>query len=82
MADYRRYSVSVLLDNGDGTFQQEMTYFSGVGPKSVAAGDFNNDGKLDLAVANSCDASNERKQHLPMLRDNPGSVTIYLNSCP
>ena len=45
-------NVSVLLGNGDGTFQAQKTYAVGDGPHSVAVGDFNGDGKADLAVAN------------------------------
>ena len=45
-------TVSVLLGNGDGTFQPHVDYPVGVGPYSVAVGDFNRDGKLDLVVAN------------------------------
>ena len=44
--------VSVLLGNGDGTFQPPTTYAAGAGPGALVAGDFNGDGKLDLAVAN------------------------------
>jgi hypothetical protein len=46
-------SVSVLLGNGDGTFQPAVTYDSG-GPDtySVAIADVNGDGKPDLVVAN------------------------------
>jgi probable HAF family extracellular repeat protein len=43
-------AVSVLLGNGDGTFQPAVNYSSGGSPNSVAAGDFNGDGKADLAV--------------------------------
>jgi hypothetical protein len=46
-------AVSVLLGNGDGTFQAQVSYAAGIGPIFVAAGDFNGDGKLDLAVATS-----------------------------
>jgi hypothetical protein len=45
--------VSVLLGNGDGTFQGAVSYPTGTAPSSVAVGDFNHDGKLDLAVSNS-----------------------------
>jgi dienelactone hydrolase len=45
--------VAVLLGNGDGTFQTPLSYSAGQAPISVAAGDFNGDGKLDLAVANN-----------------------------
>jgi hypothetical protein len=42
----------VLLGNGDGTFQPAVQYAVGRAPSSIVAGDFNGDGKLDLAVAN------------------------------
>jgi len=46
-------SVSVLLGNGDGTFQTAVNYGTGGGsPQSVTVGDFNGDGKGDLAAAN------------------------------
>jgi FG-GAP-like repeat len=44
-------SVSILIGNGDGTFQDHVDYATGGGPGWVATGDFNSDGKLDLAVA-------------------------------
>jgi hypothetical protein len=43
--------VSVLLNNGDGTFQSPVNYSTAPGPLSVAIGDLNGDGKLDLAIA-------------------------------
>jgi hypothetical protein len=46
-------SVTVLLGNGDGTFQPTGSYGVGSRPNSVAVGDFNGDGKSDLAVANA-----------------------------
>ncbi len=46
-------SVSVLLGKGDGTFQTHADYAVGTFPESVAAADFNGDGKLDLAVSNA-----------------------------
>ena len=44
--------VSVCLGNGDGSFQPAMAIGVGERPSSVALGDFNGDGKPDLAVAN------------------------------
>jgi len=45
-------SISILLGNGDGTFQPAKFLRAGYYPRSIAAADFNRDGNLDLAVAN------------------------------
>ena len=50
-------TVSVLLGNGDGTFQPQVTYAVGMGPDAIVAGDFNGDGRTDLAVANAVDGT-------------------------
>jgi uncharacterized protein (TIGR03437 family) len=42
--------VDVLLGNGDGTFQPPIQIPVPLGAVSLAAGDFNADGKLDLAI--------------------------------
>ncbi|HZL37246.1 MAG TPA: FG-GAP-like repeat-containing protein, partial [Tepidisphaeraceae bacterium] len=53
LADYYSNNVSVLLGNGNGTFQPTVNYTAGTRPQSVTVGDFNGDGKPDLAVADS-----------------------------
>lgn len=45
-------SVSILLNNGDGTFKPAVNYTVDFNPEAVATGDFNADGKVDLAVGN------------------------------
>src|SRR5262249_19703934 len=49
-------AISVLLGNGDGTFQAVSTLTIDAYPSHLAAGDFNGDHKPDLAVTNG-DAS-------------------------
>src|ERR1044072_6073183 len=58
--------VSVLLGNGDGTFQTKTDYPSAPGPACVAVGDLNHDGKRDLAVASAI----------------TGTVSVLLNTSP
>ena len=44
-------SVSILLGNGDGTFQPPRYYAVGFPALAIAVGDFNRDGILDLAAS-------------------------------
>jgi hypothetical protein len=48
--------IAVLLGNGNGTFEAPTLYTVGTAintPTSLTAGDFNHDGNLDVAVANT-----------------------------
>ena len=52
VADVASNTVSVLLNNGNGSFAPAVSYTVGSAPQSIAVADFNGDGKLDLAVSN------------------------------
>jgi len=64
-------SISVVLGNGDGTFQPNVEYQVGVGPIWVALGDFNGDGYIDLAVGTSCGGD-------PSCEDDPSDMLSIL----
>jgi len=60
VANQNSDNVSVLLGNGNGTYQPKTNFAVGAGPNSnlpdpisIIGADFNGDGKADLAVANS-----------------------------
>jgi hypothetical protein len=63
VANYNSSTVSVLVGNaaslgvGDGTFQPAPTSATGSYPRSLAVGDFDGDGNMDLATANAYDVS-------------------------
>ena len=57
-------TVSVLLNDGDGTFGKKVDYATGFHPDFVTSGDVNGDGKADLIVTN---------------RDS-GTVSVLLNN--
>ena len=54
-ANYQDGTISVLLNNGDGTFGAQVTYGVGLGPDCLIAADLDGDGKMDLLVLNSVD---------------------------
>lgn len=48
-------TVSILLPNGGGTYRPgDLITLPGFLPTAIVAGDFNGDGKIDLAVLNTC----------------------------
>ena len=55
IANYGSNNFGVLLGCVNGTFFSQLTYLTGDGsqPFSIAVGDFNNDSRLDIIVANS-----------------------------
>ena len=79
-------TVSVLLGNGDGTFQPQVTYAVGSGPDAIVAGDFTGDGHLDLAVANTArrrhgvGAAGQRRRHVPAPGHLRGRVRAQMRS--
>ncbi len=56
-ANNSSHSVSVLLGNGNGTFQSALAKDTGDSASCLAVGDFNRDGRLDLAVSRPLSAS-------------------------
>jgi FG-GAP-like repeat/Bacterial Ig-like domain (group 3) len=69
--------VSVLLGNGDGTFQAPTNYGSGGwDASSVAIADLNGDGYPDLAVSNLCELS----ANCPTDGAPPGEVSVLLGN--
>lgn len=61
-------NISILLNNGDGTFAAHHDYGTGPASRSVAIADFDNDGDLDAATGNIVSDG-----------DRPVSVSTYLN---
>jgi hypothetical protein len=68
--DCTQGTLAVLLGNGDGTFQPAVVSNTAAVLSTVAIGDFNHDGKLDVAVDNGC----------PDIGCTTGSVNILLGN--
>ncbi|MCA1696661.1 MAG: VCBS repeat-containing protein, partial [Actinobacteria bacterium] len=49
-ADYLGNTASVLLGNGNGTFQARTAYATGGSPTSIVTADLNGDGKSDVVT--------------------------------
>ncbi len=59
-------NVSVLLGNGDGTFQAPIPYFASSQPIAIVAADLNHDGKIDFATLQKA--------------ANPTSIAVLINN--
>src|SRR5262249_43065628 len=57
VTSYRSGELSVLLGNGNGTFQPAKTLSVGQHPKDVVVVDINHDGANDVIVANEADGN-------------------------
>jgi glucose/arabinose dehydrogenase len=68
--------ISVLFGNGDGTFGPQNNYTTGRTPFSIALGDFDGDGDLDVASANW------HTNDVGVLINNPTTITPPVNPPP
>jgi hypothetical protein len=64
------YSLSVLMGNGNGTFQSAVSYSAGEGPTGVSVADFNGDNNMDVVVTNYHSGNSI----------NPGNVSLWLGN--
>ena len=82
ITDQEDNSASILLGNGDGTFQSPLEFPTGNFATGVAAGDFNGDGRLDLAVANHHDNTVSVLLHLPQPPTNVVATGVTATQVP
>ncbi|MEE9443058.1 MAG: FG-GAP-like repeat-containing protein [candidate division Zixibacteria bacterium] len=59
-------NIFIIPGNGDGTFGEYASYFSGYSPRSIVSGDVDNDGDDDLIVAN-------------FMKNHNGRITVLYN---
>jgi uncharacterized repeat protein (TIGR01451 family) len=77
VADQGTNAISILLGKGDGTFTATMQspLTAGLGANWLVAGDFNEDGNVDLAVANVSDTGTSGVSIF--LGDGTGAFTLH-----
>jgi hypothetical protein len=66
--------LSVLMNQGDGTFAAPVTYVAPAEPTVLAIGDLNGDGLPDLVLGDSGTPTSEASS------GHPGSVSVFMNS--
>jgi len=69
-------TIEIFLGNGDGTFQPGISVPVGNSPSSIAVGDFNGDGRLDIAVVNSADNTISILLQAPAAQTNPPALSF------
>jgi len=77
-------AVYVLPGNGNGTFGSPITTNTGYYLESVAAGDFNNDGKQDLLVtttSNGCSLQGAQSAYVYLKGNGNGTFTVGAQNC-
>jgi len=79
VANYNDNTISVLLGNGDGTFQTQATFAVSIGPTFLAVGDFNGDGKLDLVTGNINNNGNDDANISVLLGNGDGTFQSHVD---
>jgi hypothetical protein len=81
-------TVAVMIGHGDATFDAALLFGADQDPVSVAVGDVNGDGKVDLAVTNAASnnvsvlINNTPTYDLTVSREGNGSGTVTSTSIP
>ena len=76
------FSLTSSVGASTVTFQPAVTYPVGTAPKAVAVGDFNGDGVMDLAVANSGDPTTGDDGNVSILFGNGDGTFQSANNVP
>jgi hypothetical protein len=70
-------NISILRNSGSGTFVPKVDYSSGeTNANGVAAGDYNNDGNIDLMIINETGTNNTAYTSL-MMGNGTGTIAFY-----